>query len=147
MVRENKTVLFEGRDTQNRKILYLGIGLFVFIGVVSALMIPLCVYLWDLSYSASEPSAQPAAGTYPASGSATQPATGTHSSTRSSFISGSSEQLTSMQQIMTPEIILEVSPNQDLQKMRSDIEKAHTEEKIKQAMQTALEKGFPARKS
>lgn len=47
MLHENKDILFEGRDTQNRKVLWFGIWLFIVMGVTALLMIPLVHYLWD----------------------------------------------------------------------------------------------------
>lgn len=45
----------------------------------------------------------------------------------------------------TPNIILEVDPSSDLEKMRLEYEKNGSAEKIKAAMQKSLEEGFPVR--
>ncbi len=106
MVFENRDILFEGRDVNNRKILFLGIWLFVFILVVSALMIPLCFYLWEIS--------APPSGTSTAA---------THQ----------------------PAVILEVMPNYEIQKWRTETSALKTDEKIAKAMAESLEKGFAVR--
>ncbi|HCM42363.1 MAG TPA: hypothetical protein PLY88_00605 [Candidatus Omnitrophota bacterium] len=53
MSRENKDILFEGRDTQDKKIFILGIWLFAVMGACSLLMIPLVHYLWEWAESAN----------------------------------------------------------------------------------------------
>ena len=46
-MRENKDILFEGRDTHNGKIFVLGIVLFIIMAGCSLLMIPLVHSLWS----------------------------------------------------------------------------------------------------
>ncbi len=46
-MRENKDILFEGRDTHNGKIFVLGIVLFAIMAGCSLLMIPLVHSLWS----------------------------------------------------------------------------------------------------
>lgn len=53
MSHENKDILFEGRDTQDKKIFVLGIWLFAVMIGTSLLMIPLVKHLWHWAESAN----------------------------------------------------------------------------------------------
>lgn len=53
MAHEHKDILFEGRDTQDKKIFIFGIWLFAVMIGTSLLMIPLVKHLWHWAQSAN----------------------------------------------------------------------------------------------
>ncbi len=53
MAHEHKDILFEGRDTQDKKIFIFGLWLFGVMIATSLLMIPLVKHLWHWAQSAN----------------------------------------------------------------------------------------------
>ena len=53
MAHEHKDILFEGRDTQDKKIFIFGLWLFAVMIGTSLLMIPLVKHLWHWAQSAN----------------------------------------------------------------------------------------------
>jgi len=66
MTHEHKDILFEGRDTQDKKIFIFGIWLFAVMIGTSLLMIPLVKHLWHWAESVNPKVETPASRDTPA---------------------------------------------------------------------------------